>query len=134
MELTSCSAGADNNAIMGGHVKFLGAGTVILDILRDILLTLKSIQSHHVSFSDGTTLMKTFSLWWEIKTKISQAQGELRYYSREVRKCVKQGSIGISRDTSALKVIKLGKEEHSHYTSDQNWQSSFYRCHVLCQE
>ena len=50
MQLTSSSAGADHNTIMGGDIHFLDVGAVVLDIFRNVLLTLKSIESHHVTF------------------------------------------------------------------------------------
>ena len=43
MQLTSGSAGADDDAIMSSDIQFLDVRAVILDVLRDILLTLESI-------------------------------------------------------------------------------------------
>jgi hypothetical protein len=67
MQLTSSSAGADHDAIMSSDIQFLDIRAIVLNVFRDILLTLKSIQSNHVTFCDTTTVMKTFCLSKENK-------------------------------------------------------------------
>jgi hypothetical protein len=49
VQLTGSSAGADHDAIMRSDIQCLDVRAVALDIARDILLTLESIQSHHVT-------------------------------------------------------------------------------------